>query len=141
MEFKGVGEGSSNLFFQNLFYCLFRWSRSWAVQNFSRDRKILFQSEDIKISRSRLSYVNITKTSNKSEYLKISFFDFKMLLVPQFSSKCLETCLGYSVGLPYYMKSIRHIYRTHDYRTTCNSYELLLRKIQNLGQILIPLKF
>ena len=45
------------------------------------------------------------------------------------------------VEVPYYMKSIRHIYRTHDYRTTCNSYELLLGKIQNLGQILIPLKF
>ena len=43
--------------------------------------------------------------------------------------------------LPYYMKSIRHIYRTHEYRTTCNSYELLLEKMQNLGQILIPLKF
>ena len=43
-------------------------------------------------------------------------------------------------NIPYYMKSIRHIYRTHDYRTTCNSYELLIGKIQNLGQILIPLK-
>jgi len=35
------------------------------------------------------------------------------------------------------MKGIRHIFRTHDYRTTCNSYELLLGKIQNFGQILI----
>ena len=37
----------------------------------------LFQSEDIAISKSRLSYVNITKTSNKSDYLKMSIFDFK----------------------------------------------------------------
>ena len=77
---KGVG-GSSNLFFGKLFYCISGYYRSWSFQNFLRNWKILFLSEDIAISKSWLSQVNITKTSNKSNYLKMSFFDFKIYII------------------------------------------------------------
>ena len=98
------GQGRDLHFSKTELYWISRYRRSWGPQNFLRNQKILFQSEDITISKSRLSHVSITKTSNKSNYLKISFFDFKTYLLPQFSSNCLETFQGYSVG-PYKKKT------------------------------------
>ena len=42
--------------------------------------------------------LTLRKLAISPRYLKMSFFGFKTYFLPQFSSKCLETSQGYSVG-------------------------------------------
>ena len=98
------------------------------AQNFLRNRKILFQSEDIAISKSRLSQVNITKTSNKSDFLKISFFDFKSIEVSQFSFKCLETLAGILSGS--IQKNLALIFFSLSAGRSADNYVLFFEKFE-----------
>ena len=67
---------------------LSRKSRSWRVQNFLQDQKILFRCP--KISRLSYQYVNITKTSNKCDYLKMSSLTLKCYWSVNFHPNALE---------------------------------------------------